>query len=174
MGYGDVARALKVQRGGASEVYDAARGPGGAPRGWRDTGLGAHAAAQQGRHLVRVALVVVRCAAMEGCPREGMPQHAGQAFCGTQVGEPIPGDKTCTGHHQAVPRRGNGLEKRCGGCWQMAGEPHVARLAQDTDIHAPGVEGDPTVKRMVLGVESPEGSSSLLVAFPNASRTNKD
>jgi hypothetical protein len=49
-------------------------------------------------------------------------------------------------------------------------EQYLPLRVDETDIHAPGMYVDTTVKLMLLGGESPEVSSSLFVAFPNASR----
>jgi hypothetical protein len=39
-------------------------------------------------------------------------------------------------------------------------EPDLTVLVEDTDVHGPGMQGDATVKWVLLGVEAPEVSSS--------------
>lgn len=93
---------------------------GGAHLGRIDIGLWEHAAAQQGGNLVRIDLGVFRFAAMDGVHLEGMPQHEGNVCCGTQVGEPIPGEDAFDGHDQPLAIRGNGLEERFGRRFHVA------------------------------------------------------
>jgi hypothetical protein len=143
---------------------------GGAPLRRRDISWWKPAAAEPRRNLVRIELVVFGLAAVHGFHGERMPQHAGDTCCGTEVGEPVPGEETLDGHDQAVTIRRNSLEKRFRRGFHVAVEQHVAIVAHDADVHTPGMQVDTTVKGVLLGVESHGGL--LLVRewlFPKAS-----
>ena len=85
-------------------------GTGGAQRSRLDRGLGAQTAPPAGGHRVRIARVGLGLAPGDGCHGEGLPQHAGTAGFGTQVGAPRPGADTLDGHDEPVPIRCHGLE----------------------------------------------------------------
>ena len=70
---GATRRAVAPQGGTASE-----HGTGGTPLGRRDSGLGAHAAAQEGGTLLGSDRLVLRRAAMEGCHRRACPRPTGR------------------------------------------------------------------------------------------------
>lgn len=120
-----------------------------------------HAAAQQGRNLVGIDLVVFGLPAMNGFHRQGMPQDKGNLFVSVQVGEPVPGEDTFDSDHQAVPGGRDGFEK---GGWRrlhIAVHKHLPVLAEDTDGQAAGVQIDTAVTLMLGVVTSPEDSSFL-------------
>jgi hypothetical protein len=89
-----------------------------------------------------------------------MPQDAGNAFLGTEIGQPIPREETLDRHHQAVTLGRNGLEKWRRRGVHMAVDTNVPIAAQEAHVHGAGVQVDATVKAVWLGVEAPEVSSS--------------
>jgi hypothetical protein len=79
---------------------------------------------------------------------------------GTQVREPIPGENAFDGDDPIVPIGRDGFEQGVGIGWPIPVQPNLAVLTQDTDIHGAGMQVDATIKWMLLGVKSPEVSSS--------------
>jgi hypothetical protein len=72
----------------------------------------------------------------------------------------VPGQDAFDADDQICPVGGNGFEKWFWASGHVAVEQHLSLLVQDTQVHAPGVQVDPTIKLVLLGVESHEVSSS--------------
>ena len=141
-------------------------------RGGIDVGLREHAAAEQDGDLVGVDLVVFGLAAVDGLHVEGVAQDEGDAFLGAEVGEPVPGEHALDGDDESVAIGRNGLEKRSPGwlaCCGAAGSRRPGSRMQT--IHGPGVQVDAAVELVLLGVESPEVSSSACVLFSQHQHT---
>ena len=162
---GQPCSALAPQGGAAT-----AAGPGSAPVGGRDSGLGEQAAPKQGRHLLGIDRVGCGLAAMPGLHGEGMPRHAGETFGRPQGREPLPGDETRDGPSPTGTRRCDGREERCRSGWPMTVQQHVALVVHATDVHAPGRHGDTAGKGRLMGGESPgrsyvggQGTRTVLV-----------
>jgi hypothetical protein len=116
---------------------------------------------------VGIDRIVFGFAAVHGLQREGMPQDNGNTLVRTEIGQSIPGKQTLDGHDEALAVRGDGLEQgfRCG-C-HVAVQQDFASVSHDTDVHAPRMQINTTVKGVLVGVESHEVSSSLAsVGFP--------
>ena len=77
-----------------------------------------------------------------------------------QVGEPVPRKDTFDSDDNIIPIGHNGLEQSVWTGWHIPVEHYLAVLTQDTDIHGAGMQVDTTIKLMLLGVKSPEVSSS--------------
>jgi hypothetical protein len=117
---------------------------------------------------VRIDLVVFGFAAMDGFHIEGTTQDEGDVLVRTGVGEPVPGENTLDGHDQAMPIRGHGFEEGFRRGFHLAVQQEFPVAAQNTDIHASGIQVDAAVKWVLIGVESHEVSSFLsnLALFP--------
>ena len=76
-----------------------ARGPS------RDVGQGERAAAQEHGDLVRVDLVVLGLAAVDGAQVQGMAEHEVDPLLGAQVGEPVPGEHALDADDEVVAMR---------------------------------------------------------------------
>jgi hypothetical protein len=157
------------------QMHPAAKQVAGGPHGSGIArGLWQHTAAQQRRHLLRIDRVVFGLTAMDGLHIKGMPEDKRDTFRGTEVGEPIPSEQTLGRHDNPLSIRGNGLQK---GLWSgvhMAMHQDLAALVEDADRHGPGMQVDPTITWVLLGVESPEVSSFLGCCYlPNASRPRR-
>jgi hypothetical protein len=126
-------------------------------RGWRE-----HATAAQLGHLVGIDRVVFRCAAVDGFPRERVTQDDSKPLLGAEIGEPRPREETLDGHDESLTVWSNGLEKRFRGCFHMAVQKNVAILAHEADVHGAGMPVDTIVNGVVLAVEAPEVSSSVV------------
>jgi hypothetical protein len=74
-----------------------------------DLGQGNHPAAQEDGDLVRINLIVLGFAPVNGFPIEGLPQDKGNAFLRAKVGQPVPGEETFHCNHQIVAVRRNDL-----------------------------------------------------------------
>ena len=70
---------------------------------------------------------------------------------------------------EIIPIRGHGPEPRVWTGFHIPVYQNLAGLVQDTDGQRPGVQVDPTRRLMLLGVASPEVSSSSEGWVPNAS-----
>jgi hypothetical protein len=103
---------------------------------------------------LRIDRVVFGLPAVHGFHIEGMPQDEGKAFVRTEVGEPVLGEETLDGHNQAIPIGCHGLEEGFRRRLHRAVQQDCAILAQDTDVHGAGMQGDPAVKLVLIGVES--------------------
>jgi hypothetical protein len=77
--------------------------------------------------------------AVDGFHIEGMAQNKGNTLLSTEVGEPVPGEDAFNRHDETLTIRGNGLEKRFGGCLHIAVEQDFSLLTQDADIHGAGM-----------------------------------
>ena len=76
---------------------------GGAHGGRIGVGLGQHAALEQQRDLVRIELVVLRLATVDGLHVQGMTEHEGNLLAGTEIGDPVPGEDALHRNHQVIP-----------------------------------------------------------------------
>jgi hypothetical protein len=132
---------------------------GGAHLGWRDRGLGEQTTTEQDGDLLRIDLVIFRFATVDGFHRESMSQDEGHALFGAEVGKPIPGADACNGHHQTGTIGGHGLEQGVGSGFHVAGPQDFPVVAQNTDVHAAGMQVDAAVKAVLIGGESHEVSS---------------
>jgi hypothetical protein len=115
--------------------------------------------------LWRIARVVGGLAAMDGWHGEGMAQDTGDCLCSAELGKPIPGAHACDRDDQTRPVGSHGLEEGFRSGWHMAGHQELTIVAHDADVHGPGMQGDATVKSVLVGVESHEVCSSLVSDF---------
>jgi hypothetical protein len=74
----------------------------------------------------------------------------------------VPGKQTRDGHGEPLAVRGDGLEKGFRSGLHVAVPQDCSRLRHDADVQAPSVESHSTAKRVWLGVETPEVSSSAV------------
>jgi len=84
---------------------------GGAPVGGIDRGLREPAATEQSGNLWRIPLGIFGLPAMDGLHGEGMTADKGEAFVGTEVGEPVPGEHACDGNDETLSRRSNDVQE---------------------------------------------------------------
>ena len=133
---------------------------GGAHVGGRDSGLRQQAPAEPHGNLVGVDRVVFGLAAMDGLHRARVPEDNRDPVLRTQGSEPVPGAEAFDSHASLFPGGRDGLEQRLGTGLHVPVQPELARLVQDTDVHAAGVEVHTAVTWVLGGVESPEVSSS--------------
>jgi hypothetical protein len=124
-----------------------------------DLGLREHAPTQEHRDFLGIDFVVFRFAAMDGFQVAGMPKDEGNAFLGTEVSQPVPREETFDSDDDIIPIQGNGPEPRVWTGFHILVYQHLTGLVQDTDVHRPCVQVDPTIRLMLLGVELPEVSS---------------
>jgi hypothetical protein len=84
-----------------------------------DIGLREHAAAEQHRNFVRVDLIVLGLAPMNGFHVQGVAQDEGNPLLRAKVREPVPGEDAFDADHHILAIGDNCLEKRLGCC------PHI-------------------------------------------------
>jgi len=84
---------------------------GGAHHGRIDVGLGQHAALEQQCDLVRIELVVLDLAAVNGLHVQRMPQHESDVLARADIGDPVPGKDAFHRHHEVVPVRFDQCQK---------------------------------------------------------------
>jgi hypothetical protein len=145
--------------------------PGGPPAGGRDLGLRQQAPAEQPRTLVGVDRGVVGRAAMDGLPRESVPEDNRAPCLSPHVSAPVPGAEAFASPDYPVSVGRDGREKRLGTRLHVPVQHALALLVQETDVHAAGVEVDPAVKGGLGGVDSPEVSSSLASNVSHSQQT---
>jgi hypothetical protein len=90
---------------------------------------------------------------------EGVPEHERNPLASAKVSEPVPGKDTLNGDDKIVSIRSNGSEKRVRTGLHVLMRENIAGLVEDADGHRPRVQVDPTIRLMLLGVESHEVSS---------------
>jgi hypothetical protein len=98
---------------------------------------------------------------------------AGNPRLGAEVGQPVPREDPFNSHDTRLTLRRHEREH---GVWlgRHLARPHdVAILVQEADRQGPGVPVDAPVKVGWCGVEAPEGSSSSVGCWPNASRPRR-
>jgi hypothetical protein len=122
--------------------------------------LGKHPAAQQPRHLLGIEFVVFGFATVDGLHVEGVPKDRRQPLSSTQVSTPVPREETFDSDDNSLSIGGNGLEQRLRACGQIPMYHDLAVVIQNTDIHGAGMQIDAAVTLVLLGVKSPEVSSS--------------
>jgi hypothetical protein len=145
--------------------------PGRPPRSWIDRRLGPHAAAQPCGNLVGIDRVVFGLAPMEGFHVEGMPQPAGNPRLSPEISPPRPGEEAFDGHHEAVTRGCHSLEKRVRSRCHVAVHEDFPVTVHETDGQAPGLEVDPAVKLVWVGVATHEVSSACVSGFSHCQQT---
>jgi hypothetical protein len=122
--------------------------------------VGQHAATEQHGDVLGVDRVVCGLATMDCFHRQGMAQDNRPPCWRTPIGEPVPGEEAGDGDDHSVPRGRDGLETRLRPGWHVPMEPALTVLVEDTGGHGPGMHVDATVTWVLLGVASPEVSSS--------------
>jgi hypothetical protein len=138
---GQQCRAVAPQVGAAPS-----KGAGGTPRGGRDRGLGPQAPTEEHGNRGRIDRGVCGLAAVEGCPRAGMPQHTSAPLVRTQSRAPGPGEETFDSHHEPRTVRRDGREQQVGGRLHRAMEHDLTIVLHATDRHGAGMPVAPTVK----------------------------
>jgi hypothetical protein len=128
---------------------------GGAHLGGGDLGLGEHPAAQQHGDCVGVDRVVFGFAAMDGLHGKGMTKHTRDPVVSTEGCKPGPGKQACGREDDLRAGGSDGLAQRLRGGWHGTVQPRFPGLVEDAQVHGAGVEIDTTIKRVLLGVESP-------------------
>src|SRR5439155_9990553 len=68
-------------------------------------------AAEQHGDLVGIDLVGLGLAAVDGLHVQGVAQDEGDALCGAEVGEPVPGEQALTGDGQPVAEGSDSAEE---------------------------------------------------------------
>jgi hypothetical protein len=127
---------------------------GGAHLGWIDIGLREHTAAEQHSDFMGVDLVVFGLAAMDSLHIEGMPEDKRDAMFRTEVCQPVPGKHAFGRQDDLLAVGSDGFEQRLWGGCHVTVQQRFPGLVEDAQVHGAGVEIDPTVKRVLLGVES--------------------
>jgi hypothetical protein len=130
-----------------------------------------HTPTEQGGNLLRIDLIMLGLAAMDGLHVEGVTQDNGHTLFSTHVGQPVPGEETLDSHNEALTIGRNGLEERFRRGLHIAVQQHVPLLTQDADVHGAGMQVDPTLHWVLIGVESPEVSSSFVSGFSQRQHT---
>jgi hypothetical protein len=146
---------------------------GGAHGGGVHIGLREHTPTQQGSNFLRIDLIIFGLAAVNGFHVEGVPEDKGHTLVSTQVGQPVPGEDTLDSHHETLTIGRNGFEERFRRGLHIAVQQHFPLLAQDTDVHGAGVQVDPTIHGVLVGVESHEVSSSFVNGFSQRQHTTE-
>src|SRR5262249_11259464 len=97
--------------------------------------------------------VVLGLAAMDGLHIEGVAEDEREAFPRTQVGDPIPSKDTFDRHHEVLPVRGDHVQQVFRRGRAIAMNEDLTVRVQDADVHPSGMQIDPTVASVLLGIE---------------------
>jgi hypothetical protein len=94
------------------------------------------------------------------------PRTKGMSSQAQRSASQVPGEEAFHADDEILPVGGNGLQKwfRCR--FHMPVKEDLAGLVQDAEVHGAGVQVDPAVTLVWLGVEAPEVSSSPWEFFP--------
>src|SRR5206468_173757 len=88
-------------------------------------------------------------------------------FLEAESGEPVPGKDTCNSDDQSLTIGCKSLEKHFRTGLHMAMQQDLAVLVEDTHVHAASMQINVAIRLVLLGVESPEVSSSFVSeSFP--------
>ena len=90
-----------------------------------------------------------------------MTEDTRDPMCSTEVSKPVPSKHAFGRQNDLLAGGGDGLEQRLWGGGHVTVQQRFTSLVEDAQVHGAGVEIDTTVKRVLLGVESHEVSSSL-------------
>jgi hypothetical protein len=162
---------VRAARGALTGQLEAAPEPvaGGPPRGGRAVGRRAPPATPQHGEVLGGDRVVVGLAAVDRVLLPRRPADTGQRCRGAAVGAPGPGQATFDRADQSRTRGGHGLENRVGSRLQMPVQPALPLLIPEAEGQGASGPVEATITRVLLGVESPEVSSSSGGGLPNAS-----
>jgi len=132
-------------------------------------GLRDHAAAQQYGDLLRVDLVILGFASVNGSHVQGMTENKSDAFAGADIGQPVPGENAFNGHNDLIPKRSDRFQKRIRIRLHVAMKNDRAGLVQNAEVHGSRVQINSAVMRMLLRIEfhrppplSPFGDDSFI------------
>ena len=99
--------------------------------------------------------IVFGRAARDGLHGEGVTADTREPRFRTAGSKPVPGPQACGREDDRLAGGGDGLEQRLWGGGHVPVQQRVASLVEDAHVHGAGVESDTTVKRVLLGGESP-------------------
>ena len=120
-----------------------------------------HAAAAQRGQLLGIDLVVCGLAAVHGFHVESMPPHAGEACCGTEVGEPVPGGyprRPLPSRHERAPQPGETVPARLAWCGGAALRHCGSRCRHTYSGHARRYRNTRGADRCRIALRSPPRS----------------
>ena len=126
----------------------------------RDLGRWTHAPALAQRDCLRIHPIVCGFATLDGLHGERVPEDKGAPGPLTQGSQPLPWAQTCDRDDTIRSRGGKNLEEGLGAGRAVVLHQALPSLVQEAAGHRPGVEIDPPIRWMLLGVKSPEVSSS--------------
>ena len=124
--------------------------------------VGQPPSAQPPGDLLGIDLVVFGFAPMNGRHGEGVPEDKRNACAGTEGGKPVPGEEAFDTDDEVLPVGGDSFEKRFRTSRHGAVHQDLTILVQPTEVQGAGMQVDAAGKWVLLRVEAPEVSSSLL------------
>ena len=125
-----------------------------------EIGLREPASAQAYRDVLGLDGVVFGFPTVDGLHVEGVPEDKGQVLSSPQVSMPVPLEDTFDSDDHIIPIGCNSLEQHLRACWHLPMHLDHAVVVQNTDRYGPGMQIDAAVKLVLVGIESPEVSSS--------------
>jgi hypothetical protein len=126
----------------------------------RDSGLREPTTAKPRRNVWCIDRVVCGLAPMARRHGEGMPSTQGLPSCAQRAASQVPGEETFDPDDDILAIGCESREQRVWGGWQVTVHQHFPSLVQEAEGHGAGVPVDATGKLGLLGVQSPEVSSS--------------
>jgi hypothetical protein len=124
-----------------------------------DVGFGQHPCPEQASDVASVDAVVFDLGTMDGFHIKGVTKDEGDLFALTEIGEPVPGEHALDSNDDVVAVGTDGLEEWLGFGTHVPMSHDLSVLVEDADVHRSGMEIDPAVEWVLLGIESHEVSS---------------
>jgi hypothetical protein len=97
---------------------------------------------------------------MEGLQRERVAQDARKTLASPEVSQPVPGEEAFDPDNEVLPVGSKSLQQRFRPCLPMLVERNLSCVVQHAQVQATSMAVKTTVKRVWLGVQAPEVSSS--------------
>ncbi len=84
-----------------------------------------------------------------------MTTHKRDPVVSPEVCQPVPRQQACGREDDLRAGGSDGLEQRLRGGWHVTVQQRFPGLVEETQVHGAGGESDPTIKRVLVGGESP-------------------
>jgi antitoxin component HigA of HigAB toxin-antitoxin module len=124
-----------------------------------DVGLRNHASSKQSSDLESVDSVVLRLASVNCLHVESVTENEIDAFAGTEVGEPVPGEDALRRDHEVLAERSDSLQEDIGSRRQVSVKQRRSLLVEHARVHASRVKIDAAVILVDDVVESHQALS---------------
>ena len=126
----------------------------GTPFGRIGVGDGEIAAFEQAGDFVGIDFIILGFTAVDGFHIQGVAQDERNVVQGAEVRQPIPAKDTFHADHDVIEEGKDHFKEQLRIGFDILVHFDLAALADDADVHFSGVQIDPAVMFVLLGVES--------------------